>query len=69
MPQSTTKKFIKKAIQRDLIDQNSLELFKKEFCRELRITKTKFRVLSNADIKKTYLKMLAGKEIELNSNL
>ena len=69
MSQSITKKFIKKAIQRDLKDQKSLELFKKEFCRELRKTKTPFRVLSNADTKETYLKMIKNQELEINQHL
>lgn len=69
MPQSIIKKFIKKAIQRKLVNQKSLELFKKEFCRDLRATKTEFRVLSNSDIKKAYLEMLVEQTIKPSLNL
>ena len=69
MKQSIIKKFIKKAIQRKLINQQSLELFKKEFCRELRKTKTEFRVLSNSDIRKTYLEMVKNQDLTLNPKL
>jgi elongator complex protein 3 len=69
MRQSIIKKFIKKAIQRNLIDQQSLESFKKEYCRELRKTETEFHILSNSEIKKAYLKMLKSKEIAPNFNL
>lgn len=69
MSQSITKKFIKEAIRRDLKNQQSLELFKKEFCRNLRKTKTLFRVLSNADIKKNYLKMVKNQELKINHQL
>ncbi len=69
MRQSIIKKFIKKAIQRNLINQQALESFKKEYCRELRKTETKFHILSNSDVKKAYLKMLKSKEITPNLNL
>lgn len=69
---SITKKFIKKVIARnkkDLKTQKDLESFKKEFCRDLRKTKTEFGILSNAEIKKTYLKMIQAKEIKLSPEL
>lgn len=72
MLKSITKKFIKKVIERnkkDLKTQNDLESFKKEFCRDLRKTKTKFGILSNAEIKKTYLEMIKAQEIKLNPEL
>ena len=68
MSNSITKKFIKEVIERDFKDQSSLESFKKEFCRNLRKEKTPFRILSNADIKRTYLQMVAKKEISTNQD-
>jgi elongator complex protein 3 len=64
MSDSTTKKFIKEVIKKNFPNQEALEAFKKEFCRDLRKEKKTFRILSNADIKRTYLKMLAKKEIK-----
>jgi len=69
MDQSITKKFIKEVIRNDLKDQRSLESFKKKFCRDLRETKIKFKILSNTDIRKTYLIMTKEKEITLNPSL
>jgi len=66
MPNSITKKFIKKAIEAELKSQQDLELFKKKFCRKMIKEKIQFPVISNADLKKVYLEMIARKELRPN---
>jgi len=69
MNKSITKQFIKEALNKNLANQDGLESFKKEFCRNLKKEDLQKNIISNADIRKNYLEMVKKKEIKPSKKL